>query len=176
MPGGCWPDGTAGAAGDFRGIHGSCRVGLLKLGPPVIGLFPQQFHKRNEGSERDEREVLRRTATPACSYAEGLADEARRRRSSMTARMRVANASAVPLCRARMVSAVGIRSCRMDAVVDLPDSEVEVEVVWTSWSPIRRDNVPAKSGFIDPGPMTLIAEADHMASMPAWPHTFWPRR
>lgn len=90
----------------------------------------------------------------------------------MAARMPVAKASAVPLGRARMASAARMRSCRMLTDVDLPDSEVEVEVVSTSWSPIRRDSLSAKSGSSMPDPMTLIVEADHMASMPASPQTF----
>ncbi|KUN03542.1 hypothetical protein AQI95_23950 [Streptomyces yokosukanensis] len=71
-----------------------------------------------------------------------------------------------------MASAARIRSCRIDTEVDLPDSECEVEVVSTSWSPISRDSLSAKSGSSIPDPITLIVEADHMASMPASPHTF----
>ncbi len=69
-----------------------------------------------------------------------------------------------------------MRSCRIDTEVDLPDSECEVDVVSTSWSPIRRLSLSAKSGSSMPEPMIFTVAADHMASMPASPHTFWPWR
>ncbi|GEC08432.1 hypothetical protein SSP24_60870 [Streptomyces spinoverrucosus] len=94
----------------------------------------------------------------------------------MAARMPVAKHSTVPLGRARIASAGRIRSCRIDTEVDLPDSDIEVEVVSTSWSPISRDSLSAKSGSSMPEPMTFTVEADHMASMPASPQTFWPWR
>ncbi len=98
------------------------------------------------------------------------------RRVSMAARMPVAKHRAVPLARARIASAGRIRSWRIETEVDFPDSECEVEVVSTSWSPISRESLSAKSGSSMPEPMTLTVEADHMASMPASPQTFWPCR
>lgn len=98
------------------------------------------------------------------------------RRSSIAARMPVAKTRAVPMGRARIASAGRIRSCRMLTEVDFPDSEVEVEVVSTSWSPISRESLSAKSGSSMPDPMTLTVAADHIASMPASPQTFWPCR
>src|SRR5690242_10361714 len=77
-----------------------------------------------------------------------------------------------PSMAARMASAARMRSCGMDTEVDLPDSEVPVEVVSTSWSPIRRGSLSAKSGSSIPEPMTLMVEADHMASMPESPPHF----
>lgn len=71
-----------------------------------------------------------------------------------------------------MASAARMRSSRMDTLVDLPDSECEMDVVSTSWSPIIRLSLSAKSGSSMPGPTTLTVEADHIASMPASPHTF----
>jgi hypothetical protein len=84
--------------------------------------------------------------------------------------------SAVPLGRARIASAGRTRSCRIDTEVDFPDSEREVETVSTSWSPMSRESLSAKSGSSMAEPMTFTVEADHMASMPASPHTFWPWR
>lgn len=161
----------AGAASAALGERGQRRRGVDPA-PAGCSARPQRLGRRvlgdgTGGNAWDARADAAESSSAPGSWYQG-------RRSSMAARIPVAKQSTVPLGTARIASAARIRSCRIDTDVLLPDSECEVDVVCTAWSPMSRDSLSAKSGSSMPEPITLAVEADHMASIPASPHTFWP--